>query len=192
MDLWIPQLEILLSQCTYLILDALGHLTEFANRLTMVASTAMAAAFLSGLVLGTFMCGLILFCRRYNLNPGMTSPFPKPKALAHIRNIDNIAPAVASCLGDLITLCMIGLVSTLLIPFLHTPLPFVVGIAVVVAAGFCLVYTLRNQHVRPLLKEGWSPLLGAMVISSATGMILDVFVSRYEGFAILAVVISGQ
>jgi len=41
------------------------------------------------------------------------------------------------------------------------------------------------------LKEGWSPLLGAMVISIGTGIVLDMFVSRYEGFAVLAVVISG-
>jgi cation transporter-like permease len=141
--------------------------------LIMVASTAMSAAFLSGLLLGSFMCALILFCRRYRLDP------------------DNIAPAVASCLGDLITLCMIGLVSALLIPFLHTPLPFIVGVASVAIAAACLVYTLRNEHVRGLLWQGWSPLLGAMMISSATGMILDVFVSKYEGFAMLAVVISG-
>ena len=30
-----------------------------------------------------------------------------------------------------------------------------------------------------------------MIISSGTGIVLDVFVSRYEGFAVLAVVISG-
>ncbi|KAH6919206.1 solute carrier family 41 member 1 [Coprinopsis sp. MPI-PUGE-AT-0042] len=119
------------------------------------------------------MCALILFCRRYRLDP------------------DNIAPAVASCLGDLVTLCMIGLVSTLLIPFLHTPLPFIVGLATVAIAIACLVYTLRNEQVKGLILQGWSPLLGAMMISSATGMILDVFVSKYEGFAVLAVVISG-
>ncbi|EAU81850.1 solute carrier family 41 member 1 [Coprinopsis cinerea okayama7 len=152
--------------------DASPRSTGLAT-LIMVSTSAMTSAFLSGLILGSFMCALILFCRRYNLNP------------------DNIAPAVASCLGDLVTLCMIGLVSTLLIPFLHTPLPFIVGITVVIIAVGSLVYTLRNPHVRPLITQGWSPLLGAMIISSATGMILDVFVSRYEGFAILAVVISG-
>lgn len=31
-----------------------------------------------------------------------------------------------------------------------------------------------------------------MIISSGTGIILDMFVSRYEGFALLAVAISGS
>ena len=61
----------------------------------------------------------------------------------------------------------------------------------VIISVVCLVYTVRNPHVKSLITEGWSPLFGAMVISSATGIVLDMFVSRYEGFAILAVVISG-
>ncbi|TFK25742.1 solute carrier family 41 member 1 [Coprinopsis marcescibilis] len=149
------------------------HANTGLATILMVTTTAMTSAFLSGLILASFMCFLILACRRFNLDP------------------DNIAPAVASCLGDLLTLCMIGLVSTLLIPLLHTPFPFILGIAVVVIAVFCLVYTLRNPHVRPLILDGWSSLFGAMIISSATGIVLDVFVSKYEGFAVLAVVISG-
>jgi solute carrier family 41 len=70
-------------------------------------------------------------------------------------------------------------------------LPFLVGTLVVCLAFGCFIYTLRNERVRPLLKEGWSPLFIAMAISSGTGIVLDMFVSRYEGFALLAVVISG-
>ena len=59
------------------------------------------------------------------------------------------------------------------------------------AVGWVFV-TRRNPHVRELLKEGWVPLFAAMVISSGTGIVLDTFVTRYEGFALLAVVISGS
>ncbi|KAF9453714.1 hypothetical protein P691DRAFT_657998 [Macrolepiota fuliginosa MF-IS2] len=146
--------------------------TDFAT-LIMVSSTTMSAACLSSLILGSFMCTLIVLCRKFNRDP------------------DNIAPAIASCLGDLVTLCLIGLVSMLLIPFLHTPIPFVLGILVILTALTSFIYTLRNKNVRPLLGEGWTPLFGAMVISSGTGIVLDMFVSKYEGFAVLAVVISG-
>jgi len=139
----------------------------------MVASTTMAAAALSGAILGSFMCILIVLCKKFDRDP------------------DNIAPAVASCLGDLVTLILLGVVSTLLIPFFHTPIPFIVGGLVFCCAFMCFVYTLKNKHIRPLLKEGWSPLFAAMAISSGTGIVLDMFVSRYEGFAILAIVISG-
>jgi solute carrier family 41 len=139
----------------------------------MVASTTMTAASLSGIILGSFMCTLVVLCRKYNRDP------------------DNIAPAVASCLGDLVTLVLLGVVSTILIPFLHTPFPFILAVFVVCASFTCFLYTWKNEHVRPLLTQGWSPLFGAMAISSGTGIVLDMFVSRYEGFAVLAIVISG-
>ncbi|KAG6817052.1 hypothetical protein H0H87_000464 [Tephrocybe sp. NHM501043] len=133
----------------------------------------MAAASLSSIVLGSFMCALIVVCRRYGRDP------------------DNIAPPVASCLGDLVTLLFMGIVTSVLIVFIDTPLPFIVGIAIVVVAVLSFLSTIRNPHVRPLLSQGWVPLFGAMIISSGTGMVLDRFASRYEGFALLAVVISG-
>ncbi|KAG5639191.1 hypothetical protein H0H81_006095 [Sphagnurus paluster] len=151
--------------------DSSGALTLV--NLVMVASTAMIASCLSSIALGSLMCSLIVVCRKYGRDP------------------DNIAPPIASCLGDLFTLCFIGVTSTILILVLHTPVPFILGIVVVLFATTCLIFTLRNKHVRPLLTQGWSPLFGAMVISSGTGIVLDRFVSRYDGFALLAVVISG-
>ncbi|KAJ6630275.1 hypothetical protein B0H10DRAFT_1983851 [Mycena sp. CBHHK59/15] len=139
----------------------------------MVASTAMTAACLSSLILGSFMCGLVVLCRRFGRDP------------------DNIAPPIASCLGDLVTLILLGMVSSILVMFLHTPIPFTVGLLVCLSAVSCGIFTRRNAQVRQLITQGWSPLFGAMVISSATGIVLDLFVSRYEGFALLAVVISG-
>ncbi|KAJ7778783.1 Mg transporter [Mycena maculata] len=139
----------------------------------MVASTAMTAACLSSLLLGSFMCGLVVLCRRFGRDP------------------DNIAPPIASCLGDLVTLVLIGAVSSVLIIFLHTPIPFTIGLLVVLSALSCGMFTRRNPHAAPLLTQGWAPLFGAMVISSGTGIVLDLFVSRYDGFALLAVVISG-
>ncbi|KAL1681082.1 hypothetical protein EV122DRAFT_206681 [Schizophyllum commune] len=93
-----------------------------ADDFIFLAATATASAALSALLLGAFMCALVVGCRRFNLDP------------------DNIAPPVAACLGDLVTLVLIGLVSGVL---------------------------------------------------SGTGIVLDLFVSRYEDFAVLAVVISG-
>ena len=139
----------------------------------MVASTTMTAASFSGVILGSLMSTIVVLCRKYDRDP------------------DNIAPAVASCLGDLFTLILLGCVATALIPFLHTIIPFIVGCLVFLASITCLIYTRRNEHAAPLLTEGWSPLFGAMAISSGTGIVLDMFVSRYEGFAVLAIVISG-
>ncbi len=76
--------------------------------------------------------------------------------------------------------------------FISTPVPLIVIILLALAAVGWAVVTRRNPYVKHLLLEGWAPLFIAMVISSGTGVVLDMFVSRYEGFAMLAVVISGR
>lgn len=40
--------------------------------------------------------------------------------------------------------------------------------------------------------QGWVPLLAAMVLSSGTGMLLDTYVQRWDGFGALAVVMAGK
>ncbi|KAI6046754.1 solute carrier family 41 member 1 [Pisolithus marmoratus] len=139
----------------------------------MVASSAMMSACLSSVVLGSFMCALIVACRRFGLDP------------------DNIAPPVASCLGDLVTLCLLAVVSSLLINFINTPLPFILMLCLVLSTISCFFIVRRNTYVKDLIWRGWTPLFGAMVISSATGIVLDTFASRYQGFPLLAIVISG-
>jgi len=91
----------------------------------------------------------------------------------------------------LVTLLLIGGSSTALISFIRTPVPLLAGILITCIALSCLMVTRRNPHVKNLIYQGWTPLFGAMIISSCTGIVLDLFVSRYEGFALLAVVISG-
>ncbi|EJF62723.1 hypothetical protein DICSQDRAFT_58022 [Dichomitus squalens LYAD-421 SS1] len=139
----------------------------------MVASSAMCAACLSSILLGSFMCGLVVLCRRLGLDP------------------DNIAPPVAACLGDLVTLSLLGVISEAHLGIIDTPVPLIFVITLAVAAIGWAIVTNRNENVRHLLTEGWTPLFVAMAISSGTGIVLDSFVERYSGFALLAVVIAG-
>lgn len=86
---------------------------------------------------------------------------------------------------------LLGVMSTLLILGSSALAPFLTISVVVVWAIACTYVVLRNQHVKPLLKEGWSPLLASMVITSGSGIVLDLFVSRYDGYALLAVAFGG-
>ncbi|TFY82211.1 hypothetical protein EWM64_g1807 [Hericium alpestre] len=139
----------------------------------MVAASAMSATCVSAALLGSFMCGLVVLCRKLGRDP------------------DNIAPPIAACLGDLLTLLLLSIISSALIHVVNTPIPFIVIVLVVLSSFACGAVTLRNPNVKHLLTQGWSPLFGAMVISSGTGIVLDTFVDRYEGYALLATVISG-
>jgi solute carrier family 41 len=87
---------------------------------------------------------------------------------------------------------LLAAMSTLLILGIGTAAPFVVIAIVILFATFCATFVMKNEHVRPLLKDGWIPLLGAMVISSASGIVLDLFVSRYDGYALLTVAFGGR
>jgi len=86
---------------------------------------------------------------------------------------------------------LLGLMSTLLVLGAETLVPFLIIGIVVVWAIACTYVALRNEYVKALLKQGWTPLLGAMVITSASGIVLDLFVSRYDGYALLAVAFGG-
>ena len=117
--------------------------------------------------------------------------FPYLTALLHALLSDNIVPPITSCLSDLVTMFLLGVMSTVLTLGIRTAIPYAV-IAVVTGCAIASVSVVRrNEHVRPLLSTGWSPLLGAVVVSSASGRVLDAFVSRYEGYAMLAVAFGG-
>ncbi|KAG1865378.1 hypothetical protein F4604DRAFT_1881974 [Suillus subluteus] len=142
-------------------------------RFTMVASSAMTSTCLSSIILGVFMSFLVIICRRYGRDP------------------DNIAPPIASGLGDLLTLSLLGAISSILINVVNTPIPLVCGILTILSATICVLLVRRNKSVKDLLYQGWIPLFGAMAISCASGIVLDMFVSRYKGFPLLAIAISG-
>ena len=119
-----------------------------------------------------------------------TQPPPHASlADTNARRTDNIAPPVAACLGDLVTLLLLGAVSTVNIVLIDTPLALIILIVVAIAAVGWAIVTRRNAAVSHLLLEGWVPLFAAMIISCGTGIVLDLFVSRYDGFALLAAVI---
>lgn len=86
---------------------------------------------------------------------------------------------------------LLGVMSTLLILGSGALAPFLVISVVILWFIACAYVVLQNEHARPLLKEGWTPLLGSMVIASASGIVLDLFVSRYDGYALLAVAFGG-
>jgi hypothetical protein len=111
--------------------------------------------------------------------------------LAYAFSADNIAPPIASCLGDLVTMTLLGVMSTLLIIGAGAIAPFLAIGVVVIWAIVCTYVVLQNEHVKPLLKEGWTPLLASMVITSASGIVLDLFVDRYDGYGLLAVAFGG-
>ncbi|CAD6932150.1 unnamed protein product [Tilletia controversa] len=136
-------------------------------------ATGMLSASFSSAILGSFMCALVVITRRMGGNP------------------DNIASPLAASLGDLLTLTILGLAASGLVKFEGTVLATII-LAVLIA--LCLsffIVSYRNAYVRELLTSGWVPLVVAMFISSGAGLVLDAFVQKYEGFALLVPISTG-
>ncbi|KAL8287126.1 hypothetical protein RQP46_003578 [Phenoliferia psychrophenolica] len=103
---------------------------------------------------------------------------------------DNIATPMASTLGDLVTLTLLGLLSTLFSKFMGTIISSIVFLALIAAVFFNYLLARRNAFVKELLGIGWSPLFLAMVISSVSGLILKHNINRFDGFALLTPVVT--
>lgn len=139
----------------------------------LVIATGMLAASMSSAILGSFMCALVVVTRQLGGNP------------------DNIASPLAGSLGDLLTLTILGLLGSFLVRFEGTILATLILLALAAACACCFFMAYRNAYVRELLSSGWIPLVVAMFISSGAGLVLDAFVQRYEGFALLVPVATG-
>ncbi|KAF5274548.1 hypothetical protein FQA39_LY07160 [Lamprigera yunnana] len=142
--------------------------------LLLCASSVVTAAGAS-FILGLVMVGVILFSRRFNINP------------------DNVATPIAASLGDLTTLACLSWLASLFYDSLNS-LPWL-STAVIVLSLFLIPLwawlASRNVYSRQVLDSGWTPVISAMLISSVGGLILDFTVSRYKGVAVFQLIING-
>ena len=106
--------------------------------------------------------------------------------------VDNITAPLAATLGDLLTLFVLALIGTVLVLVMDTPIPLIAVILMCIAAGWFIRRVLKNEWIKKVARGGWAPLIAAMLISSGAGMILDVCVGRYRGFALLSISMGGE
>ncbi|KAL8622087.1 hypothetical protein ACOMHN_056572 [Nucella lapillus] len=121
------------------------------------------------------MVGVVLLSRRVQVNP------------------DNVATPLAASLGDLTTLTLLALVSSSLYSAIERApwvAPALVGVLLLLLPVWVCA-AVRNNHTQAAVREGWTPVLGAMVISSLGGLILDAAVNRYQGLAVFQPVMNG-
>ncbi|KAF5303890.1 hypothetical protein FQR65_LT08084 [Abscondita terminalis] len=133
--------------------------------------TASGASFILGLV----MVGVILFSRRFNINP------------------DNVSTPIAASLGDLTTLACLSWLASLFYNSVNV-LPWLSTVVIVVSMLLIPVWAWlasRNVYTRQVLDSGWTPVISAMLISSVGGLILDFTVSQYKGVAVFQLIING-
>ncbi|KAF9291262.1 hypothetical protein BGZ68_004578 [Mortierella alpina] len=147
--------------------------TNNMNEIALMITASMLCAAISSFVLGSFMCGLVLVCRRHRINP------------------DNIACPLASSFGDLVTLVILAACAVFLQKYLNSPLSIVILVALMALIPAWIVYVRRNKFVSEVVKEGWGPVFAAMVIASTAGLTLERYINEYPGMALISPVLNG-
>lgn len=74
---------------------------------------------------------------------------------------------------------------------MDTPVPLISVIVMSAAALWFTRRVMRDAWVKDIARGSWAPLIGAMLISSGTGMVLESGVGKYRGFALLAISMTG-
>lgn len=145
---------------------------QVVDGLVLLTSSVITAS-ITSFSLGLVMVLVIAVSRRVGVNP------------------DNVATPVAASLGDLITLVVLSNVAAVL--HAATSLwPHLVILALYVAvARYCHKIASFNVDTKPVLDTGWSPVLAAMVISSAGGAILNGVITAFPNIALFQPVING-
>lgn len=147
----------------------------------ILCASSLITVSIASFVLGLITAGVIIFSRHCKINP------------------DNVATPIAASLGDITSLSLLSWVSTLLYESIGlircSTLKAVVTLksftgqqdwlAPLIIAGYIMAIPLwvwiakRNPQTREVLLHGWTPVVGAMLISSIGGLILDFMVSRF-------------
>ncbi|KAK3574865.1 hypothetical protein QTP86_018326 [Hemibagrus guttatus] len=142
----------------------------------VLSVSSVTTAFISALTLGLLMVGVIIASRKLGINP------------------DNVATPIAASLGDLITLSLLAGFGSFFFQFREMWYLLLLICAVfLLLIPVWVIIARRSPPIRKVLKSGWQPVITAMLISSAGGLILDKTVSdpRFEGMAVFTPIING-
>ncbi|XP_075852070.1 solute carrier family 41 member 3 [Microcebus murinus] len=166
----------LLAALVALLLGAASRERLDLAQAALLCASSVVTAFLAAFALGVLMVCIVVGAHRLGVNP------------------DNVATPVAASLGDLITLCLLAVVSDFFYARRdnHFLMPLVCA-GVMALTPLWLLVARQSPPVASILKSGWVPIILAMLLSSFGGLILSKTISRqqYRGMAALTPVICG-
>ncbi|KAJ2635524.1 hypothetical protein GGF40_003558 [Coemansia sp. RSA 1286] len=110
---------------------------------------------------------------------------------AHGVDPDNIGTPIASSFGDMTTLLILGLLTSMLMSVIRTPWPIMITLGFMSLGLLLLKIVRNNDQTRDHLSKGWLPLVYAAVTSSIAGIVVEKFAIKYPGMPSLVPVLNG-
>ncbi|KAJ1893387.1 hypothetical protein LPJ66_005793 [Kickxella alabastrina] len=146
---------------------------NFFLEATILMASGIGCAVIGSAVIGILIALTVRISHAYGVDP------------------DNIGTPIASSFGDMTTLLILGLLTSFLIPLMHTPWPLLITLGFV-ALGFVLFQVVRaNEQMSHHIYKGWLPLLYAAITSSVAGLIVEKCADKYPGMPALVPVLNG-
>ncbi|KAI6221223.1 Solute carrier family 41 member 1 [Aphelenchoides besseyi] len=141
----------------------------------LITASSLTTASLASFILSTIMIIVVLVSRRYNINP------------------DNISTPLAASLGDLTTLAILSVFGSLFLTAHNSNSWLNVGVIImfVLALPAWISVAKRDFMTLEILKNGWSPIIFSMLISSSGGFVLETAIRRFPQMALFQPVING-
>jgi len=163
-----------LSAFVAIVMDFLATGTPCGSYHALVMTTSgVSAASIAAIVLATVMIGVVLLARRCGIDP------------------DNVASPIAGMLGDFCTLALLsGFASLMWSQCGESEMLLLIAVYVAMTPFFAW-QAYVNPHVTKVLREGWTPVIASMLISSCGGLILKHGVHNFVNLAPFAPVMNG-
>ncbi|CAH1122071.1 unnamed protein product [Ceutorhynchus assimilis] len=109
-------------------------------------------------------------------------------------NPDNLATPLAASIGDVVSLLTLSVWARLLftISDSHQWVMFaILAIYVFLILPGWILIVRKNDYTKKVLYRGWTPVLSALFISGAGGLVLDQAVNQFQGYVIFQPIING-
>ncbi|KAI1733136.1 divalent cation transporter domain-containing protein [Ditylenchus destructor] len=141
----------------------------------LLCASSLATASLASFLLSGIMILVVLFSRKMEINP------------------DNVSTPIAASLGDLTTLAILSFFGSVFLRahVNETWLNSIVIVIFLISLPFWLILARREPSTTALLKDGWSPIVFSMMISSSGGFVLERAMRSFPQMALFQPVING-
>ncbi len=125
---------------------------------------------------GASMICLVICCHKHSINP------------------DNIVTPIASSLGDLTTVSLLCYSCVIIYNWTSSANLWIVVACIVVIiliVPLTFRHAFNSKHTKEIVHNGWVPIIGALIVSSFGGMILDHAIYKFSQTALFQPVING-
>lgn len=110
------------------------------NYILLLITSNVITANICCTLLSALMIGIILFCKHQSINP------------------DNVATPIASSLGDVSTVFLLGYISSFLYESLELKNNWIsplILLIILIITPFSMIVAFKNKHTKKVLKFGW-------------------------------------